>query len=345
MITVPGIDLVGFDACYMAMVEVAYELSGVADYMVASQAGEPLSGWAYDYMLQDFVSFGSNSPEAIGRFIVDSYINHTPENNITLSLVNIKNINNLINRINTFTSNMMAYDTDDVITARVSAQTFNSGKSYSYLDLLKLVENMSNIPGAQELLNEIQNTVVYCRNKNVLDSHGLCIYFPYSATSDSEYSDYHHGMIHFARDTLWDEFLADYYSKIKFCTIETVPNKGPDSIDTDTHIILYSSDGDYMDENDNHGDFNPWFSRIDIPLVKGKTYYVHVFIAEFNNGWKGPYSIIVSDAWFGNADGDPDEDAYEPNNDWDSATFLPFGEFQDHFLTDDDSDWLKFKVP
>src|SRR5262249_9548142 len=39
------IDLMGFDACLMNMVEVAYELRGSADFIVGSEEIEPGDGW------------------------------------------------------------------------------------------------------------------------------------------------------------------------------------------------------------------------------------------------------------------------------------------------------------
>ena len=63
---------------------------------------------------------------------------------MTLSVVNIKNMNNLINRINTFTSNI--FDPDDVIATRQNLQyTYISDESC--LDIYCLAENMSHIPG------------------------------------------------------------------------------------------------------------------------------------------------------------------------------------------------------
>ena len=41
------IDIVGFDSCYMAMVEIAYEVAPYARYMVASQESEEKDGWNY----------------------------------------------------------------------------------------------------------------------------------------------------------------------------------------------------------------------------------------------------------------------------------------------------------
>jgi hypothetical protein len=41
------LDLIGMDACLMAMIEGGRELAGFADYFVASQEVEPMAGWPY----------------------------------------------------------------------------------------------------------------------------------------------------------------------------------------------------------------------------------------------------------------------------------------------------------
>lgn len=45
------LDIVGFDACYMAMVEIAYELHCATKYILAPQASIGLEGWHYDLLL------------------------------------------------------------------------------------------------------------------------------------------------------------------------------------------------------------------------------------------------------------------------------------------------------
>ena len=45
-------DIVGFDACDLATVEVALQLEPVADYLLASEMGIPLPGWPYDRALE-----------------------------------------------------------------------------------------------------------------------------------------------------------------------------------------------------------------------------------------------------------------------------------------------------
>jgi hypothetical protein len=45
------VDIVGFDACDLATVEVALQLEPVADFLLASEMGIPLPGWPYDRIL------------------------------------------------------------------------------------------------------------------------------------------------------------------------------------------------------------------------------------------------------------------------------------------------------
>lgn len=50
------IDVVGMDICNMNMIEVAYELRGVADYLVASQDSVPDASWPYDRLLNELLA-------------------------------------------------------------------------------------------------------------------------------------------------------------------------------------------------------------------------------------------------------------------------------------------------
>lgn len=51
---VKKLDLVAFDMCLMAQMETAYELEGLADVMVASEASAPGDGWPYDSVISLF---------------------------------------------------------------------------------------------------------------------------------------------------------------------------------------------------------------------------------------------------------------------------------------------------
>ena len=67
------LDLIGMDACLMAMVEGAHELAAFADYFVASQEVEPMDGWPYAPILAALDKEPGLLPAALADRIVREY--------------------------------------------------------------------------------------------------------------------------------------------------------------------------------------------------------------------------------------------------------------------------------
>lgn len=65
------IDVVGFDACLMAHAEIAYQVKGFANYLVASEELEPGAGWDYNGWLKNVNR--STNPAQMGTALVQSY--------------------------------------------------------------------------------------------------------------------------------------------------------------------------------------------------------------------------------------------------------------------------------
>jgi hypothetical protein len=88
------LDLVGFDMCLMAQYEVALELGGLADVLIASQATEPGDGWPYDRLLPAFASVQATTT-ALSAHIVDqfdSYYRERQEAITTLSAYDLAHL-------------------------------------------------------------------------------------------------------------------------------------------------------------------------------------------------------------------------------------------------------------
>ncbi len=66
-------ELIGFDACVMANLEVARTLAPFARYMVASEEIEPSAGWDYAAVLSAVERSPQMDGAALGRVIVDTY--------------------------------------------------------------------------------------------------------------------------------------------------------------------------------------------------------------------------------------------------------------------------------
>lgn len=67
------LDLIGMDACLMAMIEGARELAPFADYFVASQEVEPMRGWPYAPILAALDGQPGLPAEALAHTIVEQF--------------------------------------------------------------------------------------------------------------------------------------------------------------------------------------------------------------------------------------------------------------------------------
>ena len=105
----------------------------------------------------------------------------------------------------------MTADINDIIYARTNCVFISE---FMYRDLYNIAENLSFIEGASELMNEISNTVIHFGQKGFPEIHGLSVYFPYWFEFDPEYPSYNAAIIDFPGDSLWDDFLNDYFETV-----------------------------------------------------------------------------------------------------------------------------------
>lgn len=68
-----NIDILGMDACLMAMIEIAYELGSYTDYLVASENVEPGAGWNYAAFLGALSANTTMSPATLASTLVATY--------------------------------------------------------------------------------------------------------------------------------------------------------------------------------------------------------------------------------------------------------------------------------
>jgi hypothetical protein len=72
----PMLDIIGFDTCDAATLELANQLNPFARYLLASQIGVPLPGWPYHTVLERLVARRGGQtmkPEDLGSFVVRKF--------------------------------------------------------------------------------------------------------------------------------------------------------------------------------------------------------------------------------------------------------------------------------
>src|SRR5262249_28753031 len=67
------VDVIGMDICNMNMIEVGYELRGVADFLVASQDSVPDASWPYDRLLNELLANPAIQPRNLAALVPKVY--------------------------------------------------------------------------------------------------------------------------------------------------------------------------------------------------------------------------------------------------------------------------------
>jgi hypothetical protein len=67
------LDCLGFDACFMSMVEIAYQVKDYASYMVASEELELAKGWNYGYLFSQLQGRNTRTGQEMARDIVRGF--------------------------------------------------------------------------------------------------------------------------------------------------------------------------------------------------------------------------------------------------------------------------------
>ncbi len=194
------LEFLGFDACLMGSVEVAWAVKDHADYFIASQELEPGDGWDYSFLKN--VANAKNGEE-VGRLIIDSYFDYytaliaqNPKNKVdlTLSCVDLS----AINQVETCVDNMFSKINGDDITycysnmSRLRNNTKVFGKisvsgSYDLIDLVHITDQLNeHFPEAKALKDALNGYICYSKT-NVSNANGVSIYHPYDDIQNMNY--------------------------------------------------------------------------------------------------------------------------------------------------------------
>ena len=224
------IEILGMDACFMAMLEICVEVCENVEYLVASQEVEPGSGWKYNKLLEVF-NGKTLTPEEFSKHIVKSYkqnYQHT-HTDYTLSAIDLKNISLLKGKIDSISSLLLAMAKKDknvmkaIDLIRSSSNLTTSFTNRSYIDLLHFLRGLADIfivieetmqdKTSFEIFMKLLTEGIELANSTLLKSvtchklstaNGLSIYFPNYSIHSSYYKT------EFATNNSWKDFLEEY---------------------------------------------------------------------------------------------------------------------------------------
>ena len=224
-------DIVGFDACLMAVTDVAVALEADADYVLSSQELVPGNGWEYTNSIKAVQANPGWDAFQVGADFIDNFMEYYAGvgawKKVSLSLVETAGLPDLLTALQDF-SNAVGEDPVDLLsslgTARNNSQIFGASLGdradyFSYVDLrdfmtwfsvqTSITDDAYN--AAQAVIAAYDSAVVYARADAALPgSNGLGVYLP----SGPSYYDTTYPAEAPSDLAFWQDYLNQFYSTI-----------------------------------------------------------------------------------------------------------------------------------
>jgi cysteine peptidase C11 family protein len=192
--------IIGIDACSMSMVEVACELKGLADCMLASQEEVPDSSFPYPELMSHFAGYAL--PSEICQMSVSDYVRAyqdciyneaTGMHPVTLAGISLDEVKmtNVQTALRSFVAELISAQgpaVKAIFHARKETKSFAGGLFVDLHDFCdKLHRHKSISISLKAACNEVSRTIeaavqshdTVSDNAHARTTHGLSIYFPY----------------------------------------------------------------------------------------------------------------------------------------------------------------------
>ena len=196
----PPLELVGFDTCLMATVDVAYTFCDLSRYLVASEETEPGNGWYYTGWVGALAEQPSMDGAALGRAICDAYYTGCElagtEDSVTLSLTDLSQIGPLLTAYESYGAEALSAACQDpsffTRFARVADRSENYGgntREEGYANMVDLGhmarQSGDMLPSAQAVLDALDSCVLYqVKGPYRSEATGLSCYYSYNGDAD-----------------------------------------------------------------------------------------------------------------------------------------------------------------
>jgi len=201
----PPLEMVGFDTCLMATVDVAQTFYGYSKYLVASEETEPGYGWDYTGWAKALAKNPYMNGAELGKEICDTFKEacelYDQDDKITLSVTDLSKAKDLFDAYEQYGSDALVAASNDASfiseLSRAAAQSENYGgntKSEGYTNMVDMGSlcrrTSSMIDSADAVLEALDKCILYRINGPYrTEATGLSCYFSYSGDV-SEFNSY-----------------------------------------------------------------------------------------------------------------------------------------------------------
>jgi len=187
------LDIIGFDACLMSMLEVVYQLREHTELVVGSEELEPGKGWDYAAIVSYLVDNPNATNEEVSSAIIESFIDsyaNEAELKVTLSAMRTDKLKALAVLLNDFAYSILRNEEKIrrsflAIVDDTQVFDYNSNENI-YRDLRHFVlltqENYNDsaeiFQTASKLLIGLDELIVGNKTNNFENAHGVSVYLP-----------------------------------------------------------------------------------------------------------------------------------------------------------------------
>lgn len=196
----PALELVGFDTCLMATVDVAALFQNFSKYLVASEEVEPGNGWLYSGWLGELAKNPAMGGEELGIAICNTYYQGCEavgtQDQTTLSLTDLTKLTPLLEAYESFGQEAFATAAKDpgffAQLGRAASQSENYGgntKEQGYTNMVDMGhlarQTAWMLPSAQSVCDALDVCVIYkVSGIYRAESTGLSCYYSYNGDLD-----------------------------------------------------------------------------------------------------------------------------------------------------------------
>jgi hypothetical protein len=216
------LDLIGFDACLMAMLEVNYQIMATARYAVGSEEEEPGNGWPYDRILKALAKKPAMAPDELARTVVAQYAaSYGAGDGVTLAAVDLGQSDSLAAAVEKLGGSLLARvgkQSEMTLLSAVRAKVQEYSAPYDdYVDLVDLCDGLQRLlgdaavtEGCAAVKQAVAKMVLAsaAKGSGVARSHGISIYFPKHKVCAL------YAKLDFAKKNAWAKFIAAYTTRV-----------------------------------------------------------------------------------------------------------------------------------
>ncbi|MBN1382192.1 MAG: hypothetical protein JXA41_10990 [Deltaproteobacteria bacterium] len=214
------IDILGMDACFMTMLEVAWQLRNSVEIIIGSEIEEPCDGWPYAEILNFLTAYPRRKTHIIAKEVVKQYIASYEDSGdaVTQSAINAAATTEIVQALTPLVQDLLSDLPGNRNLIRSAWKQSPIFFGDNYIDLYAFARRLSskNRGAIREKANALiaalrtgKAKAILCHGKlgaNVSGTKGLSIYFPADAMNLA------YRRLDFANDCPWAIFLERYLS-------------------------------------------------------------------------------------------------------------------------------------